>query len=293
MKSIDFRQLAIIHYRRLKSYRKAAKVMNVAASTIFRWVKLGIDFKKRKYVSRLYEKTKQYINDIICRYSGIVTYQFISNELQDIYGVKVSTKSIGRFLQQMEITPKMTCNKTKSSTSPENVELFKKKLCNLFDTNQTILSVDECYFSEKVLPKRGYWFKGKKLITDLGPRSWKKRSLLMSVGNDGSSHYHLIHGSVNSIKFETFMTELPSHTTILDNAPTHRKKSDVKLFIPSYSPQYNPIEYIFSKVKNHFRKLVARKVDVDTAILKSLQIISTRDIQNTFQHVNKLVHEQA
>jgi len=289
MKSIDFRQLAIIHYHRLKSYRKAAKIMCVAHSTVFRWVKHGVDVKKRKYFSNLYENTKQCIIDIIIEYSGIVTYRLIVDELHRMHNIKVSTKTIGLYLRKLQITPKTSHNKTNSTTSQEDIDIFKSRLCTLFELKQTILSVDECYFSEKVLPTRGYWFKGQKLITCLGPRSWKKRSLLMSIGNDGSMHYTIIRGSVDSEKFNSFFEGLPKNTVILDNAPTHKKKDDAKLFIPAYSPDYNPIEYIFSKVKHHFRKLVARKVDVDSAIDLSLQTITVADIQNTFDHVNKLV----
>ena len=223
MKSIDFRQLAIIHYHRLNSYRKAAKIMNVAASTVFRWVKNGIVVKKRKYFSGMYEKVKQYINDIVAKYSGIVTYQLISNEIMDLYNIKVSTKSVGTYLRKMNITPKMTCNKTLSTTPQEDIQVFKQRLCGLFDTNQTILSVDECYFSEKVLPRRGYWYKGKKLVTNLGPRSWKKRSLLMSIGNDGTNYQttlqyltmplHIVRRIVQSCSFRSTLHNTTQSST--------------------------------------------------------------------------------
>ena len=55
-------------------------------------------------------------------------------------------------------------------------------------------SVDECYFSEKVLPLYGYSPIGQKCKVTSPATSWKKQSLLLAVASDGSRHSQIIQG---------------------------------------------------------------------------------------------------
>jgi len=76
------------------------------------------------------------------------------------------------------------------------------------------------------------------------------------------------------------------HTLIMDRHPVHRAKSvqnylnkqQIKfLYIPSYSPELNPIEEAFSKIKPFIKKQKART-------LKAFSIITAGDAEDYFQH---------
>ena len=55
--------------------------------------------------------------------------------------------------------------------------------------------------------------------------------------------------------------------------------------VPSYSPEYNPIEEAFAKIKNLLRKAAARsKEALIEAIAEALHAISAEDIRGYFQH---------
>ena len=57
------------------------------------------------------------------------------------------------------------------------------------------------------------------------------------------------------------------------------------LFLPPYSPELNPIEFIWAKVKNFIRKTVISNTDeLYQTIAKALEEITPLDAQNCFQH---------
>lgn len=92
----------------------------------------------------------------------------------------------------------------------------------------------------------------------------------------------VIKGATNGAAFETYIeTQLapaldPGTVVILDNLSTHKSPRAAEalravgcwfLFPPPYSPDLNPIEMAFSKLKAHLRRIAARKFD---AVLKAL-----------------------
>ena len=79
---------------------------------------------------------------------------------------------------------------------------------------------------------------------------------------------------------------------ILDNLPAHKvsgaraaieARGAKMLFLPPYSPDFNPIEQAFSKVKSILRKAAARTVDaLETAIAAALDAFSPSECANYF-----------
>ena len=63
----------------------------------------------------------------------------------------------------------------------------------------------------------------------------------------------------------------------------------------SYSPEYNPIELVFSKIKQRFKTLRAQKLtgliqdDHQSLVAKAIKSIRKQDIRNSIDHVDKLL----
>ncbi len=84
---------------------------------------------------------------------------------------------------------------------------------------------------------------------------------------------------------------------ILDNAPVHKSSEVVALleehkinylYLPPYSPEFNPIELVWSKLKNFIREISPRCVfSLDFTIFIGLRLISQKDIEGYFRHVNR------
>ena len=80
----------------------------------------------------------------------------------------------------------------------------------------------------------------------------------------------------------------------MDNLPTHKVKAAVEavravgarvLYLPPYSPDFNPIEQVFSKVKNELRRRELRTVDaLENAFGESLDWITPADARHYFQN---------
>jgi transposase len=89
---------------------------------------------------------------------------------------------------------------------------------------------------------------------------------------------------------------------IWDNLSVHKRKrariwieaagAEV-LFLPPYSPDFNPIELAFSKVKTHLRRVGARtRAELDQAITAALYTITSQDAQGWFAHCGYTVPGQ-
>ena len=86
----------------------------------------------------------------------------------------------------------------------------------------------------------------------------------------------------------------PKHTVVMDNVPFHkstviqnaiRETGANILFLPPYSPEFNPIEEMWSKLKCLLRKLQARTmITFKSAIKKAYDSISQSDLLGWFKH---------
>lgn len=87
-------------------------------------------------------------------------------------------------------------------------------------------------------------------------------------------------------------TLAPSDIVILDNLPAHKVSAAratieaigaMMMFLPPYSPDFNPIEQAFAKLKSILRKAAARTVDMlDAAIANALDAFKPDECANYF-----------
>ena len=127
----------------------------------------------------------------------------------------------------------------------------------------------------------------------------KSTTILSSVRLDGETVYTHFQGSLTGDRFLTYVKgQLVPHLregdiVIMDNLRSH-KVSGVReaieeakafvLYLPPYSPDFNPIEMLWSKLKAFLRKEKTRSLpDLDTAIPRAFDSISTSDIAGWFQ----------
>lgn len=106
--------------------------------------------------------------------------------------------------------------------------------------------------------------------------------------------------SANGMIFSTFMEKClcpklkPGDAVIMDNVSFHKSDKIIELveqcgaqviFLPPYSPELNPIEEMWSKIKNSLRRKSARcKKTFKKAIKKSYEAVTTENIMGWFQH---------
>ena len=127
---------------------------------------------------------------------------------------------------------------------------------------------------------------------------WKVLTLTAAVRLDGVGGCLVLDGATDAMVFETYAERVlaptlrPGDVVIMDNLSSHKRPPPIAAieaagatvrFLPAYSPDLNPIEKMFSKVKESLRAAAARTVDglVD-AIGAALRSVTNRDIIGWF-----------
>ena len=125
-------------------------------------------------------------------------------------------------------------------------------------------------------------------------------TLIASLSLDGLEAPMLLEGAVDSLAFERYVeavlvpTLRPGELVILDNLSVHKQpaiRAMIEaagcrvLFLPSYSPDFNPIELAFSKIKAYLRRVGERTQEaLDAAITTAIDLITAADAAGYFHH---------
>ena len=299
-------------YFETMSFKKTAKLMNISSSTVHRWVTSTPNLQKVRTRThrRVIRRTRRKVTDPMVHTifehvmdRPVTTLRHIQQCIQLEYGCTLHRQTLARVLKvDCNITRKRTQHRLAggANVSQERIDLFKQKFTQYVEEGRLFCSVDECNNSEKVLPKEGYSIRGTKCVVRAPTNTWQQQSLLLGVSSDGTHHHVVTDGAFNKVKFQEFMSTLrcPRGTVIImDNIGFHRdvsvleRRGFIPLFTPPYSPQFNPVECIFSKTKHVFRSLWPWPKGVRHAVHESVAVVTPMDIINTFDHVHGIVNQ--
>jgi transposase len=129
---------------------------------------------------------------------------------------------------------------------------------------------------------------------------WKTTTFLGGLRHDGITAPLVLDGPMNGAIFLAYIEQFlaptlkPGDIVIMDNLPAH-KVTGVRqaieavgarlLYLPPYSPDLNPIEMMFSKLKALLRKAAERTItDLWSAIGQLIDNFSPQECQNYFSH---------
>lgn len=134
-------------------------------------------------------------------------------------------------------------------------------------------------------PLRGWCLRGLRL-KDLVPHGhWKTQTFLAALRHDQVTAPCLLEGPINSQAFLVYVQQFLVPTlkqgdiVVMDNLGSHKSRAvrDAiraagahRLFLPAYSPDLNPIEQVFAKLKALLRKARARTFDAISDNIASL-----------------------
>jgi len=276
------------------SVSSVSKRMDIPRSTLYRWKSKGIGEKKRVYPSFKLAEIKEHLIHIVETFKT-VNARIIQAALEDPHKLRVSTKTIYKYLKKLRYSRKRvkTRGESKQST-PERIAEYKQSYIEATTSQKTIVSIDECGFSEMTKSLYGYSKVGQPCIVK-NSGSWTNHSLLMAVFSTGRKEYFIFKGSVNKIAFEKFIDYLRldrKHVIVADNASIHkylmlRRNRAAIVYTPPYTPEFNPIELCFAEAKREFRdRNVTLKPNVFDLITQSVESTLTESyITRCFRHV--------
>ncbi len=133
------------------------------------------------------------------------------------------------------------------------------------------------------------------------PKNYGQSTSVVSViGVTGVETTMLVEGAVDTLVFNAFCENFvrpvlrTGDVLVLDNLGAHRasRVEDIAarcgasvIWLPPYSPDFSPIEQMWSKLKTHLRKAKARTIEeLDCAIAEALNLITESDCRSWFKH---------
>ncbi len=145
-------------------------------------------------------------------------------------------------------------------------------------------------------PLRGWSPRGQRLVAKVPYGHWKTMTFLAALRHDRIDAPWVLDGPINGQRFQIYVEKVLAPTlkdgdiVIMDNLGSHKsatvrhliRNAGAKLFLlPKYSPDLNPIEQVFAKLKHLLRKEAARTVDdLCNAIGKTLDAFKPQECKN-------------
>ena len=150
---------------------------------------------------------------------------------------------------------------------------------------ERLVFIDETWTKTNMEPLRGWSPVGARLVAKVPHSHWKTSTFIAALRCDRIEAPWLLDGPVNAAAFKTYVEKVlaptlrPGDLVIMDNLSSHKgtavrqtiRAAGAKLiFLPKYSPDLNPIEQVFSKLKHLLRKAAARTLETLTAAVGEL-----------------------
>lgn len=147
---------------------------------------------------------------------------------------------------------------------------------------------------------------GKRLLAKVPHGHWNTTTLIAALDIEGMRCSTVVDGPINADVFESFVEQVlvpelgPGDIVVMDNLSSHKRARTRELietsgaelvFLPPYSPDLNPIEMVFAKLKQLLRSLACRTKQALWHNMQSLiNQITASDAFNCFRHCGYTLH---
>ena len=165
---------------------------------------------------------------------------------------------------------------------------------------ERLVFIDETWTKTNMAPLRGWALRGDRLVAEVPHGHWKTMTFIAALRHDRIEAPWVLDGPINGESFKTYVetvlapTLLPGDIVVMDNLGSHKGKAirrairavGAKLFLlPKYSPDLNPIEQVFAKLKHLLRKAAARTLEaLVAAIGQLLETYTPEECLNYFKN---------
>jgi transposase len=165
---------------------------------------------------------------------------------------------------------------------------------------RSLVFVDEMGTNISLSPLYGWAKKGQRAHCSVPRNRGKNTTLLASMSVEGMGPSLAVEGATTAAVFETYVERVLAPTlrkrqvVVMDNLSAHKGERVRELiegrgcellYLPSYSPDLNPIEEAFSKIKGLIRKAQARSREaLLEALGAAISALSAQDARGFFEH---------
>jgi transposase len=139
-----------------------------------------------------------------------------------------------------------------------------------------LVFIDETWAKTNMTRTHGWWRRGAPLRAQVPHGHWRTMTFLAALRHDRITAPCVIDGPINGESFRAYVEQLliptlqPGDIVVMDNLGSHKGQAIRRairaagarlIFLPPYSPDLNPIEQVFAKLKVLLRKAEERTVD--------------------------------
>jgi transposase len=229
-----------------------------------------------------------------------LTLEEICSVLTERHGITVGRGTVSRFLASHNITLKKTLHAAEQQR-PDVVEarrVFIRRQPAL-DPDRLVF-IDETSATTNMTRRYGRCARGLRLLAPVPHGHWKTTTLVAGLRTAGITAPYVLDGALNGDIFRAYVEQIlaptlsPADIVVMDNLPCHKvagireaieTRGAQLLYLPPYSPDLNPIEQAFAKLKALLRKAGERTRDgLWNAIAQILKLYSPDECRNLFRH---------
>jgi transposase len=225
--------------------------------------------------------------------------------LKQKLGVSGSRMIICRALQELGLPRKKESKHASEGDTPE-VQEERREFAEDVESIEPkrLVFVDETGVTTAMTPTYGRAPKGERVEAS-APASWESVTVVAAMGLGGVRAPLVVEGAINAATFLMYVEQVlvpalrRGDVVIFDNLASHlspevseaiERAGAVVLPLPPSSPDFNPIEEMFSKFKEFLRRVGARaKEHLYDAIGEGLQEVTPEDILGWFRHAGACV----
>jgi len=165
------------------------------------------------------------------------------------------------------------------------------------DPNKLVF-IDETGLSTKMARLYGRSPRGTRCRSPIPHGHWNTTTFVGALRLSGITAPMTIGGAMNGAAFQAYVDQVlvptlsPGDIVIMDNLPAHKiagVRASIEavgarlMFLPPYSPDFNPIEMAFSKIKTLIKKVAARTVEaLWEAVRDAIDAVTPKEARNYF-----------
>lgn len=318
-------QVAEFLKRKRGTQKQAAEIFSLSRSGVEKiWRKYkaegkrGISERKRgvrsgkkingKQAAEVRQLIKDKLPDQLKLAYGLWTREAVQQLILNRYGIELSRWQVGRYLKQWGFTPQKPISKA-FEQKPEQVKAWLEKEYPTIKKraakeNAVIYFGDETGMRSDHQAGRSYAPAG---VTPVIKKTGQRFSLNMisAISNKGHLQFMILDGRFNSEVFQTFLQQMIKHSRqkiyfVTDGHPAHKTKKLNEwlaenlhrievFFLPPYSPELNPQEYVNQDVKTN---VIGKKRPINKAQMRTNVEDFMNRRKNDRKQVQKYFHEK-
>lgn len=303
--SKDIREKVVKAIKGGMSRRQAAARFDIGPATAVRWakraqttgdvssMKMGGDRRSQRieaYAAFILEEIKT---------KPDTTIMELRDELRERHGRCFGYGTVWRFLARHKITRKKKTGHA-SEQEREDVEASREAWFDgQLDLDPTkLVFIDETSIATSMARRFGWAPRGERCRAAIPFGHWKTTTFVAGLRIDRIDAPMMIDGALDGEAFRAYVEQFLAPTlsagdiVVMDNVALHKvagvkeaiaAKGASVLYLPAYSPDFNPIEKLFSQFKSILQRIAARTADaLEAAVKEALNRVPPDQCKNYF-----------